>query len=104
MRKPRIESTRQFYLKVGRRIAEIRNGKMTQEALAKELSLTRTSVINIEKGRQQILLHTLIDIARILQVSPIEFLPGETKNVMEELLRTKPKKAREWIKSAVSST
>jgi transcriptional regulator with XRE-family HTH domain len=75
---------------------------MTQEALAKKVSLTRTSIINIEKGRQQILLHNLVDIARALQVSPAELIPHEDN--IEVLLRDKPKKGRDWImNSAIRS-
>ncbi len=100
MRRPRSEENRDFYAAIGRRIADIRKNKMTQETLAAELKLTRTSVINIEKGRQQILLHTLIDIARALQISPTDLIPDEDN--IETLLRDKPKKGREWIlKSAV---
>jgi transcriptional regulator with XRE-family HTH domain len=71
---------------------------MTQEALAKKVSLTRTSIINIEKGRQQILLHNLVEIARALQVSPAELIPHEDN--IEVLLRDKPKKGRDWIMSS----
>lgn len=75
---------------------------MTQDALAEKLNLTRTSVINIEKGRQQVLLHTLVNIARALQVSPTDLIPGEEN--IEALLRDKSKKGRDWIlKSAVQS-
>ena len=100
MRRPRFENNREFYAAVGRKIAARRNGRLTQEALASKTSLTRTSIINIEKGRQQILLHTLVDIATALQVSPVELIP-ETDNI-ETLLRDKPQKAVEWIKSSTA--
>jgi DNA-binding XRE family transcriptional regulator len=67
MRRPRFDANRKFYAAVGGRIAKARTGRMTQEALAGRTSLTRTSIINIEKGRQQILVHTLVDIAQALQ-------------------------------------
>ena len=100
MRRPRFEGNRSFYLAVGQRIASRRNGRMTQEALAGKASLTRTSIINIEKGRQQILLHTLVDIANALQVSPIELIP-ETDS-LDALLRDKPQKALDWIKASTT--
>jgi transcriptional regulator with XRE-family HTH domain len=87
-------------LAVGRRIAARRAGRITQELLASKASLTRTSIINIEKGRQQILLHTLVDIANALQVSPIELIP-ETDSI-ESLLRDKPQKALDWIKGSTA--
>lgn len=39
---------------------------MTQEDVAEILGLTRTSIVNIECGRQRIMLHTIIGIAAIL--------------------------------------
>lgn len=100
MRKARVGENRDFYLAVGRRIAELREGKMTQESLAIELRLTRTSVINIEKGRQQIFLHTLVNIARALKVLPSDLLPVETN--IDDLLRGSSKKGQEWVKTLVS--
>jgi transcriptional regulator with XRE-family HTH domain len=102
VRRSRFENNREFYAAVGRRIAARRNGRLTQEALATKTSLTRTSIINIEKGRQQILLHTLVDIANALQVSPIELIP-ETDSI-ENMLRDKPQKALDWIWEFAGST
>ncbi|MBV8092995.1 MAG: helix-turn-helix transcriptional regulator [Acetobacteraceae bacterium] len=74
---------------VGQRIAKLRTGRLTQEALANKTGLTRTSIINIEKGRQQILLHTLMDISRALQVPVGELIP-ELDN-LDMMLRNKPR-------------
>lgn len=101
MRKSRFEENRDFYVAVGRRIATLREGKMTQEALARELRLTRTSVVNIEKGRQQILLHTLVSIASVLKVLPSDLLPVETN--IDDLLRGSSKKGQEWVKTSVTN-
>lgn len=100
MRRPRFKETQAFYAAVGRRISEVRRGRLTQEVLAQKATLTRTSIINIEKGRQQILLHTFVDIARALGVAPVELLP--VAGGVEELLRDAPKKGIEWVKSSVS--
>ena len=76
MRKARSDATRQFYAAVGQKISEVRQGKeMTQEALAADIAVTRTSIVNIERGKQQVLLHTLVKIAKALNVAPAEFLP-----------------------------
>lgn len=65
-----------LYSEVGRRIAAERNSKkITQARLGAIVSLTRTSITNIEKGRQKVLLHTLFDIAEALGVAPMELLP-----------------------------
>lgn len=102
MRRSRFQETRTFYSAVGRRIADTRRDLLTQEALAQKASLTRTSIVNIEKGRQQILLHTLVDIARALGVTPGELLPAT--GGVESLLRDAPKKGIEWVKSSVADT
>lgn len=98
MRRPRFDGNRSFYAAVGRQIAKIRAGRLTQEALATKASLTRTSIINIEKGRQQILLHTLVDISRALQVSVSDLIPNTED--LEIALRDKPQRGVEWIKSS----
>ncbi len=100
MRRPRFEENRNFYSAVGQRIASCRNGRLTQEALAARARLTRTSIINIEKGRQQILLHTLVDIANALSVSPIELIP-EIDSI-DALLRDKPQKGVDWVKASTT--
>jgi transcriptional regulator with XRE-family HTH domain len=82
--------TDQLYREVGRRIRALRqlkkiNGKdITQESLALSVGLTRTSLTNIEKGRQKLLLHTFTQIAAILGVSPNELLP-DTTTILKDL-------------------
>src|SRR5215212_2661083 len=49
---------------------------MTQGQLADRIGMTRTSITNIEKGRQKVQLHTLYDIAAALDASPAELLPS----------------------------
>jgi len=98
MRRPRSDKNRNFYAAVGRQIARFRDGRLTQEALARKASLTRTSIINIEKGRQQILLHTLVDISRALQVPISDLIPNTDD--LEIALRDKPRKGVDWIKSS----
>ena len=95
-----------FYEAVGRRIRETRQGKITQDALASLVSLTRTSIVNIEQGRQQIFLHTLVEIARALQVSPATLIPpasGPDDSDLPTVLRGQPQNARDWITSTVVS-
>ena len=66
-----------FYRQFGQLLAEIRRKKgMSQELLADELGLSRTSITNIEKGRQPIQLHSLYRIARLLEVELKELLPS----------------------------
>jgi len=70
-----IEQKR-FYQSLGERIKISRQkAGFKQEALADSLKLSRASIINIEKGRQHPPIHTLFDIAKILNVEISELLP-----------------------------
>lgn len=95
MARSRFEENKGFYAALGRRVALARESRMTQDALARKIALTRTSIINIEKGRQQVLVHTLLDIARALGVPPTELLPLEGD--LNIVLRDTSKKGRDWI-------
>ena len=59
-----------FYKWLGEQIKRARkNANLTQEDLAKQLNLSRVSVANIEKGKQKIQIHTLIETAYYLKMS-----------------------------------
>lgn len=65
-----------FYAEVGRRVRRARErAGLTQDALASRVSLSRTSVTNIEKGRQKVLLHMLCNLADALGVTPEVLMP-----------------------------
>jgi transcriptional regulator with XRE-family HTH domain len=101
------QEQRAFYIEVGQRIREERDKcGLTQEALASLVSLTRTSITNIEKGRQTLLLHTFIDIASALQVAPEKLLPETDVSFekdLRQLLKGQPRKTQEWIKTTMKS-
>ena len=59
---------------VGRHIRAVR-GKRTQIAVAEAAGLARTSLINIEQGRQGTPIHRLYDIAYALGVPVRRLLP-----------------------------
>lgn len=66
----------EFYRQVGESIRKCRKGrKLSQDALAKLVGLTRTSLTNIESGRQHPPLHTFCEIAEQLQAQFPELLP-----------------------------
>jgi transcriptional regulator with XRE-family HTH domain len=103
-----MNDTSYFYTAVGRLVREARDkAGLTQEALASRVGLTRTSVTNIEKGRQKLLLHTFCDLAGALGVLPDALLPESRESPaepeIEDLLKGRPKKEQEWIKSAIVS-
>jgi transcriptional regulator with XRE-family HTH domain len=71
------DGIRHFYAELGHRIraARIAHG-LTQGALADRLDLTRTSIANLEAGRQRISAHTLAVAAAVLDVPLAELLPA----------------------------
>lgn len=67
-----------FYSIVGKKIAKARKAfSMTQENAATELSLSRVSIVNIEKGRQHVSLVQLWVLAKAYHVPIHSFLPQE---------------------------
>jgi DNA-binding XRE family transcriptional regulator len=71
------ELSSDLYGHVGRAIAHCRTeAGLTQAEVAAAIGLTRTSVSNIEKGRQKMLLHTLVEIAESLSVPVMSLLPS----------------------------
>jgi len=63
-----------FYKSLGARIRELRGSKLSQEQLARTVNLTRTSIVNIESGRQKLLVHNLFGIAEALSVRPADLI------------------------------
>ncbi len=51
---------------------------LSQAALAEALSLSRTSVTNIECGRQPLSVSSLYEVARVVGVAAAELLPEDT--------------------------
>lgn len=104
-----MDTHQAFYREVGRRICEARKRRkppLTQAGLAELVSLTRTSITNVEKGRQKFLLHTLADIAHALQVDPVSLLPPTdtpADRQLDEALKDRPQSEKEWIKVAVTA-
>lgn len=93
-----------FYKHVGEKIRAARGKGLSQEALAAAVGLTRTSISNIEKGRQRLLLHTLVDLAATLKVTPASLLPD--RNMLAtaagmEALAGLPEKERTFIEAAI---
>jgi transcriptional regulator with XRE-family HTH domain len=63
---------------------------MSQQAFAKAVGLSRTSITNIERGRQPISLHTLYFMADILGVEPSDLLPPAPKSTVALALTGEP--------------
>jgi len=71
-----IMGARQIYRNLGIRIKGLRGSLgLTQDQLAKQVGISRASLANIERGKQQVLVHHLFAIAESLQLeSPTDLL------------------------------
>lgn len=102
-----MEKEDSFYREIGARIRKSRKVRgLTQDNLARAVRLTRTSITNIEKGRQKLLAHTLCEFAYVLRVELTELLPKlelDSDAQLEEALRDKPSNERDWVKATVTS-
>jgi len=67
-----------IYAAVGALIRQRRDTiGMTQSTLAARAGVSRTSIANIERGGQAMLVHQLLNIARALKVQPVSLLPKD---------------------------
>lgn len=67
-----------FYSALGRRVFELRTrAKLTQAQLGQQLPkrMTRAGIANIETGKQRVLAHQLVDLARVLSVDVAALIP-----------------------------
>jgi transcriptional regulator with XRE-family HTH domain len=98
--------TDSIYAEIGEKIRSIREGKLriSQEQLAGRAGISRPTVVNIEKGRQQITVGQLIMFANVLGVMPDELLPSAEKaKRSESLIDVLPAdlepSLRDWVRS-----
>ena len=79
---------RVLYQEIGRRIRERRlQAGMTQQGLGEAIGLLRTSVVNIEAGRQKAPLHVLYAVSAMLHAEPHELLPSHQELNRPEAVR-----------------
>ncbi len=94
-----------LYRLFGNRVRELREEKnVTQEELARRVDLSRTSITNIEKGRQRVLLHQMVEIASALDTSPKDLMPAKQEIVEEQTLRPDVARVVEILKSETAKT
>lgn len=75
-----------IYKKVGAKIKYARKAKgLKQQELAKELKLSRASMVNIEAGRQHITLDKLIKICELTGFKISEFLEDSGRELPEKI-------------------
>ena len=94
------DGERAFYLTFGRMLAEARRKRhISQEMLADELGLSRTSITNIEKGRQPVQLYSIYRIARLLRADVKELLPSPAVFDRPEYAQGSSVSRSEWLEN-----
>jgi len=97
----------EFYLTLGQKLREARRtARVTQEELAKAVGLSRTSITNIEKGRQPIYAHVLVKVAYALGKAPSDLLSTPEPNKQIDVvprLRELDTQQRAWVKRVIGT-
>lgn len=92
---------------VGQAVRKAREARgLTQEGLAKLVGRSRTSITNIEAGRQRFPIDLLYTIADALEVVPAELLPPfdtVIENGIEEIVRAVPAEKQEWVRQVLAT-
>jgi transcriptional regulator with XRE-family HTH domain len=89
-----------FYSAFGRMLSEARRKRhISQEVLADELGLSRTSITNIEKGRQPVQLYSLYVIARLLGIDVKDLLPSAAVFDRPEYAKGLSVSRSEWLEN-----
>ncbi len=99
-----------FYALVGSKVRSARlAAEISQEFLANKVGLTRSSVANLEAGRQRIALHLFVAIAHALNKDACELLPERPQSHrasiisdLQEELADSPESMRSFVRGAVA--
>lgn len=99
-----------FYVEFGRALKQLRtNAHLTQDELATRVGLGRTSVTNIEQGRQHVPLHMLFELASAVGVEPVALLPKKqaeaplSEAVQTALGQLAGREEQEWLRQLVAT-
>ncbi|GAA4924600.1 helix-turn-helix transcriptional regulator [Mucilaginibacter defluvii] len=75
-----LPSIEDFYNELGEKIkVERLRQRISQEELAEYLNLTRSSIINLEKGRHRPSVYQILQIAAMLNIEYIKLIPVTLK-------------------------
>jgi len=99
-----------FYALVGSKVRSARlAAEISQEFLANKVGLTRSSVANLEAGRQRIALHLFAAIAHSLNKDTCELLPERSQSHrvsiisdLQEELADSPETMQSFVRGAVA--
>ena len=91
-----------FYSHIGQKINQIRRARnLSQNVLGQIVGLSRTSIVNIERGKHRVQTHTLVEIANALKIDLSDMLPVEI-TINENLLSDIPKNLKPDEKNSVA--
>lgn len=96
-----------FYEALGKKIRQARDERnISQAEMARTIGLSRTSITNIEKGRQPIQVHVLVKIAETLGVNLATFLVVERSRSGKDKksnLKKYDRAVREWATDIIGA-
>jgi|SRR5579864_3230751 len=101
-----------LYREFGRSLRERRKAAgLSQNELASRAAMSRTSITNIEQGRQHVSLHILYILADAVGAKPADLLPDsailvQANSELEKKLGKVPlpEDGKDWIRRLVSKT
>ncbi len=102
----------QLYREFGRLLRRRRKeAHLTQDDVASRVGLARTSITNIEQGRQHVSLHMVYELASAIGARPQDLLPEKNILLQQNLeLERKlgkleqPEERKDWIRRLMSKT
>ena len=101
-----------LYREFGRALrARRKHAGLSQDNVAQRVGMSRTSITNIEQGRQHVSLHVLYELAAAVGTTPEDLLPDSRALVKgnSELERKLgnvplPEEEKDWIRRVISKT
>jgi len=101
----------QIYREFGRILkAKRKEANLTQDEIASKVGLVRTSITNIEQGKQHVSLHMLFQLADAVGARPQDLLPDRLAQPLSADLERElggvrlEEDSKEWIRRVVSRT
>lgn len=74
-----------IYIEIGRRLASIRqNSKLSQSQIAQKLNIAQSTYAGYEKGVRKIPLEIIVQLSKILNISPTVLILGDEANIVKE--------------------
>ena len=100
-----------IYKELGNHLRRARkSANLSQQSLADRVGLSRTSITNIERGRQRIPIHMLYMLANAVGVNPSDLLPDKdlvsSSHILDDKVKKKESLEEElmhWMRRVVSS-